>query len=1011
MRFGDSQFRAKRRKRTPSTDRRGVYKALREIKDQTTRNVLRGVLSTNIARSASSKGINLVRKNAHKADLALAVELLIGRYGAFPFSNAGGTYRNLLITHTLEPIGTEEEITFLVGHLNGWKDKTLGILGALSTLRPLALADPVDALGALTIFAKEWGASNYLAKKTAYLMARASDARTPEVNQQFSKLSDVVGQRKYPSPYFTALESIDLDFPYFTGISTRVQGYRRFVTKGDFRQLLHLNNIIPSPVSLDDIGPFLRKAHAMSLVDEVVSLLQLLHIGGDDWKVVRRTIKQTMHSELFDAFTSFGDEPFDPSALYSDIEPDAADLAYYRRSIAFLEFPAPARYRHFVDKVLAPRLLPTLVKSGGDLGDYSRPSRRDLSKALVGFRNPNDYKDVQSTGIFLRTFYFLLYMNLDAEPHRLDSHELRFILEHTEALDVLLTEEEIERLYVLCDDASRPLVTVLALALYKSRAVDEDIDFKFRFSLADTVNAQFDGKLEKFFEWLLMSTPQIANFLLSTLDRSTLQKLYWIISSADEADRVRQSILRLVGRAREHIAYFIEADAIEAQRQVSKLRKYFDDSRIYIDGFSMKKWLIENPNAYTQEYARVIEHHLNTIQANAIVIDADGSIRSGVAEIDAAGAYDYVLTEVAKYAFEQFCLNTNFGIESYLGRRIRHNTLTGMMMGGVDSIIDSGRYQVLTFDDDFTEAHDKWLDSYRMLLRSMRLDILQFKSNSKPRGIFSSELKALDEATKLNIVKLRNGALAGKSNEVFLDMLIRFCWQEIDPQLAIASKTITVDILKQAQAGIDEHLGGFNDELAGRYRTELWNAVHERFTRLGSWFRQPESGFVSASTRQLGELIMMEATNHALLQDAALEWVGESADVSLDGLSVHRMYDCLSVLIRNALTYRSDGSPVSIVVNSVIPEQASIGRLSVSVISLLPETAERGVHIARLESSFAATDLDTSMAREGYSGIKKLRFITQNSEGRPTADYQIDGDECKISFALTVELAERESLR
>ncbi|WP_415752033.1 hypothetical protein [Mesorhizobium sp. B2-1-8] len=761
--------------------------------------------------------------------MALAARMLLGREGAFPFPNTGGTYRNLLKTHQLNPIGSEEEIAFVVGHLNGWKERSIGIIGAIATLAPLAGADYVDALSALSYFAVEWGASNYLAKKTAYIMARGSENRTDELTAQFSHLSEIVDQRKHPGPYFTALESIDIEFPYFPAMSTRVQGYQKYA-KGDFRQLLHLNNIIPSPVCMSDVGPFLRKSHAMSLVDEVVGILQLMHIG-EAWPGISSTIKLTMDPELFVAFCDFQKSAFDPLALYNDVGPEDADFTYYRRSIAFLEFSKPARYRHFVDRVLASRLLPGFFDSEDSLLGYPQPTSKDLNKGLVGFRSPMDYENFQNSGIFMRTIFFLIYMKTSSQAHNLNSHELRFILEHTQSLDVLLAEQEIERLYAFCDEASRPLVTVLALALYKSRAVDEDVDFKFRLSLSNTVLEKFSGSVEKFIEWLLVSTPNIANFLLVTLDRPTLQKLYWVISSADQADIVRQSILRLVGRALERIDYLIEADAIEAQRQVSKLRKYFDDSRIYIDGFGMKKWLIENPNAYTQEYARVIEHEIKTIQATTIVIGPSG-IQTGTAEIPANNAFDYVLMEVVKYAFAQFCLNTNFGIESYLGRRIRHNTLMGTMLGGVDSIIERPHFQALAIDYDFVEANDNWVESYRSLVKHMRLDLLQFKSPNKSRGIFSAEIKDEDEITRINLIQLRLSAIAGRSYEIFLDLLIRFCWIEIEPQLASASKVITVDILHQAQASMDEHLGGFTGELHRQYRTELWNAVYERFTRL-----------------------------------------------------------------------------------------------------------------------------------------------------------------------------------
>src|SRR5205085_6771499 len=108
---------------------------------------------------------------------------------------------------------------------------------------------------------------------------------------------------------------------------------------------------------------------------------------------------------------------------------------------------------------------------------------------------------------------------------------------------------------------------------------------------------------------------------LSILDRQTLQKLYWLIRSADEADTTRQSLLKAVGKQRNQIEYFIEADGIEAQRQVAKLRKYFDDSRIYVDGVAMKEWLVANPSAYAQQYLKMLEHNVSHISAMSAKIE------------------------------------------------------------------------------------------------------------------------------------------------------------------------------------------------------------------------------------------------------------------------------------------------------------------------------------------------------------------------------------------------------
>jgi hypothetical protein len=976
-----------------------AFQQLQKIKDQKTRNLLRGIITGARAPQVSATYVNGFRKRADLDDLVIGIELLLGKNGAFPFSNLGSTYESLLRPHSLAPLPAEVEAAFVAGHVNGWKEEACNIIAAMGALAALPTSDPHDAMSALAAFSERYGASSFLVRKVAYLMTRYGESTSLE--EPLQKIAEKVGQAKHPAPYFMAMELLDAGFPYFSAASMRIQILSKYI-KDDYRQILTLHDLVPVPLSHSDAAAHLRKAHSTSLVDEIVSIICILTMR-ERWPTLAAALIKHLHSSVAAAIETFLEVEFDPSVLYSDSELDWADLTYYRRSLAFVEFKQCALYRAYVDSVVAPRLIPGLELTSAALKHWSIPSPRDLTKRLQGFRRPLDYLSAQACGRFLRTIQFLIYLTGARGLTAFSDHDIRFVFEHTMALDILLTEGEIEKIYLSADSDTRPLITVLALALHKAKNHDDDVDFKFRAALCQTVSKQYNSSIAKFIEWLLPSSPQIANYLIEILDRQTLQKLYWIIQSADEADAARQELLRSVGKQRGAIEYFVEADAIGVQRQVAKLRKYFDDSRIYVDGIAMKNWLIENPSAYARQYIKMIEHNVSLATARAKEINTAGKIENGMIVLAGVNAFDYILVEVARVAFEQFCTNRDFGIESYLGRRIRHNTLTGMMRGGVEDLMNEPQFRALTYDQNFASANERWIDDYRASVELLRRDILQFRSDQRPRGIFSAELKN-DENTKHNVAALRNMMLAAKNPELLNELLIRFCWQEIDPQLVAATKFISVDLLQAAYEKIEHYLGDFDDDIHRQYRTQLREAVHERFTRLGSWFRQPENGFVSASTRQLAELILVESMNGRVYDEHTIDWAGEGVDVLIDGLSVHRMYDCLFVLLRNALRYGAQSEPVKVLVERLIHTNENVSRFRVSVTSAFRKD-EREYHLERLRSSFATDDLGAAMVVEGYSGLKKLRFITRSSEGLSTADYAVEGDICTVSFELTVELA------
>lgn len=945
-----------------------------------------------------SKLLNTLRQTLSPNDLSIAADVILGSKGAFPAGNHDRKFRDLISRHRLNEISGEQEVGFAAGRLNGWKNEVLEILGAIKTLAPLASVEHADALNAILAIAKRWGASNFLTKKTAYIMSVATP--NPAIDAAFQEISQIFEQSTASSPYFLALEAVDIRFPYFAHLNFRVKTYLNNPVS-EFRQLLALHNMIASPTNISDVGSFFRKANSMSMVDEVVAMIHLSHIAKGRWPSLESVIENCVDSAIANAIGDFCSITFDPIPLMDAGDPLASDIAYYRRSIAFLEFKETARYRQFVDDEICDRLVPDAWSDAA--ASYTPVSRRDLTKALYGFRKPDDYLKIQNTGNFLRTVNFTRYLRNNS-TNAFSHFELRYIFENTTALDVLLSEEELERLYSLSDEKSRPIVMVLALALYKARTDDEDVDFKFRFAFCEAVRLHFGGSVVNFIDWLLVETPEIANFLTTTLDRATLQKLYWVISSADEADQIRQAILRSVGKVKEQIAYFVEADAIEAQRQVAKLKQFFDDSRIYVDGIAMKKWIVENPSGYSQEFVRMLEHNIEALKPIIKVISQSGKVLKETFAAQSNPAYDYILFEIVKVTFEQFCLNPYFGLDSYLGRRIRHNTLTGMMQGGITDL----RHQIrgeIDSNSGFSDAFDKWFDEYKSDVEALRRDVLQFRTAGKAKGLFSSEIKHEDAMSVSNIALLKSAAISARSSEVFYDLLIRYCWQQIDPQLGAASSLFSGELLNKALNDIEVHLGKFGGDRHRLFKNEIRNLVQERYTRLASWFRQPESGFISATTKQVGNLIFVEAAAELVDNVQPIIWWGEGGDILIDGLSVHRVYDCLSVLIRNGISYGKLENALQIEADVERLAGGSVGRLRVVVTSEVRDDAQAHQYIQRLEESFMAKDLDAAMVREGYSGIKKLRFITKNSEGFSTATYRHDGGQCRVGFSLTVELA------
>lgn len=368
----------------PARSKLSAFQRLPKIKDQKTRNLLRGILAGTSDLEVSASAINNLRRKSDLADLALGTELLLGKNGAFPFSNLGSTYRSLLRWHSLVGMPFEVEAAFIAGHLNGWKEEACNIISAMGAFAALPTSEPHDAMSALAAFADRYGASSFLVRKVAYLMTRYGEDTS--LQEPLKRIAEKVQQSKHPAPYFMAMELLDPEFAYFSTVSMRVQVFSKYV-EDDFRQVLPLHDLVPVPLSPSDAAALLRKAHSSSLVDEIVSVICIMAMQ-DKWPSLASALSGRLDHSVRAAIDKFLNIDFDPSGIYSDAEPNDADLTYYRRSLAFVEFKDCALYRAYVDTIVAPRLLPKVESTAVSSTQYQIPSDRDLTKKLQGFQRP-----------------------------------------------------------------------------------------------------------------------------------------------------------------------------------------------------------------------------------------------------------------------------------------------------------------------------------------------------------------------------------------------------------------------------------------------------------------------------------------------------------------------------------------------------------------------------------------------------------------------------------------------
>ncbi|WP_241721453.1 hypothetical protein, partial [Porphyrobacter sp. GA68] len=571
------------------------------------RNAVRGAVADARRGALGSNEVDSIRANQTESDMVAAAAMLEAPGGLRERKVMRLLQSEIEPVHGLKAHSGPLEAAYACGFLNSWKKQAMLAIETIAIMSRLAAVPSADAVSALQRTAETWGASGYLAYKIVY--ASEFFGLAEEQKQRLTAINRLIGHPDDPTLQYVILENLKTTLSVFMVARRRVNIFNDHVD-GDFRRFYGINELVATPISEQDCGPFLLRAVYSSLIDAVRALWIIVNLK-DRLPAVYSALENHLDSEILDLLLSCHHQVEALSApnLLSTAEPfvsedpsseEGRSLLLWKRSAAFLEIPSLCRYRNDIDLVVGYRLvaplLPEITSWTGEGFD-----NLDVLKKSDGCFELVDHGS-RDVGLdpFYRTYLFLRFIQDPMNLSLLSSEDVQCIFDNTMRLETLLLERELKTMHLNASDEARALIAVLALSLYRSKSSDPDIDFDFRETLVEFITAKFGGSIPGFIDSLAPSSPEVANYILSSLDEVTLQKMYQLVKSPVEAENARRDILTSVGRHLNKIEYIVEAQAIETRAKVAKLKSYFDASRMFVDSIAMKKWLSSNPSAYTE---------------------------------------------------------------------------------------------------------------------------------------------------------------------------------------------------------------------------------------------------------------------------------------------------------------------------------------------------------------------------------------------------------------------------
>ena len=208
-------------------------------------------------------------------------------------------------------------------------------------------------------------------------------------------------------------------------------------------------------------------------------------------------------------------------------------------------------------------------------------------------------------------------------------------------------------------------------------------------------------------------------------------------------------------------------------------------------------------------------------------------------------------------------------------------------------------------------------------------------------------------------------------------------------------------LLQKANSLIDKFFPGHHGISELQLKAELHEAVNEVFKKVADWFQVPQTGFISATGKELCEIIRIDLNCHD-----TLNFFGNAVDEKYTGISVHRLYDCLAVLLQNAVKHGERNSPIRVEMTSRRAAGTAFDLVTVRIGTKVAD-AQYESSMMRISSAIAVAEDGVDMVTEGYSGIKKVKFITRTCEGSHTVAFTAN-DSTKVlelSFCMHAETA------
>lgn len=922
--------------------------SLHDIHDQQTRDLMRGLLDRNSESQKSSATLSRLLSTVQRSDLRAFDELFrknklfqhLEVLPEFPFTPPFDDHRGL----SLVPAGSLT-LDYVALRITQNEDSICTALQNLQSLNA-ALHANIDELVAASIdqVVKCCGHSLTLARKAAFVIGYFQ--KDSVSHKACVDLVAGYGVNGKNYGMMVTIDAIGSEFNYLD-LSYRFRNFASLERSAGIPSKIAQICFAPLATTKDELIALVGASYEISLVDAAIVLLSHQDHGIADVAVP---------TSVRDAWRNLASEPAGPFPCFTEDEP-YLDLWAFRAAPAFLEYASFRRLRYALQSLyrlpesvssntLARKHAAAFFEGVDRVSDIVPPAAHHVAATPKKF-------DRETAGVLSLSCALVWVCEKDADFSDISVEDMALLMGQTFEIDRLVSTPLLRR---AVGTASNPFVRLILQTLLRAHSSATLDNFNFKNEFQRYVRNHHGGDILAFMEMVRSLDKKIISYFVNLLDETMLSQMAFLMESSEAIYETRARLLEWYADIASDPLTQDKAKQLRLDRKIAATRGVINETRLNIDAVRFRQWIEQNKLSDFSDFIRQPQLNLPPIS------DLTDSSKKATLFLAAHREPTQLALLALVACYQEFCRNPDYGIASFLGRRIRHGTLRGTLLNGLPDLTDP------KFSQSLLAQLQAWMREFSTSI-DMLTSRLNFRSKGAHKdGLLSAEIDS-EEKWQMCFACLGRIYLQAQQDQgvVFVPLLIeQFCWLVFELELANVRTSIGEARSKWGTLKL-RHSPTDSTAIEVERTTNL--TLGDHFSTVTSWFRKPPNISPVAEIAHVVQVVIREAREEYASFNPEVNLDGERS-LELSGAVYYVVYDALSIAVRNAAKHGLHPGKVTI---DVRVKEVDTGKiLEMAVTSQLKPHDYIEAVLARIETAGSAGAIDADIV-EGLSGIRKLK--------------------------------------